>query len=170
MKNKIILISIFLIAGLVFSACSRPNDSTSSSEKGVTKAEQKPSHKDEYGCVFADEYEWCKATEKCVKKAEPCKEISGAQKPERSYNLIEKALLKRSELIPGEFRIGIQKLTLSHLRGIIRWADGRLDTQLMASKENNDWVIVYEGEMGQYTCESVEPFSFPSEMIADCQP
>ena len=59
MKNKIILISIFLIAGLVFSACSRPNDSTSSSEKGVTKAEQKPSHKDEYGCVFADEYEWC---------------------------------------------------------------------------------------------------------------
>ena len=172
MKNRILFISILLISGLTLSACSDSNETappspSSNVEEKIVKAEQKPSHKDEYGCVFADDYVWCEATKKCIKKLESCEEVSGAQKPKRSYDLIEEALAKKLDLTVDDFKTGIQKLTLSHFRGVVQWEEER--TQLLASKENNDWVIVYEGESGQYTCESVEPFSFPNDMITDCQ-
>ncbi len=174
MKKKIIFIFLIFIVGLTLNACSSSDDSSSSvdpvtSEAISDKIAEKPSHKDEYGCVFADKYEWCEESNQCIKKGEVCKVDLNAPKPARSYNLIEFAFMKQEKLIPGEFKIGIQKLTLAHFRGIIRWPDGTPDTQLLASKENNDWMIAYYGESGQYTCESVESFSFPSEMIADCQ-
>lgn len=175
MKNKIIFTFIAFFTGLMLSACSNSGGSNPSTpppanEEALGEMNEKPSHKDEHGCVFADDFEWCEPSQKCIKKGEKCELDSDAPKPARSYDLIQKAFLAdHPDLIPIDFKIGIQKLTLSHLRGTIRWTDGKSETQLLASKENNDWVIVYEGEKGQYTCESVEPFSFPDEMIADCK-
>lgn len=89
-------------------------------------------------------------------------------KPEkRSYDLIEDALAEKNNILPSDFTLGINKLTLTHFRGLISGKEGII----LAVKQDNEWIIVFDGVYGttkSYTCSSVAPYDFPESMIKDC--
>jgi hypothetical protein len=118
---------------------------------------------DEHGCMLMAGYTWCEEKQKCLREwEEKCEPDPDSPPPKRSYSLIEEALVKKRGV--KNFTLGIRKLTLSHFRG--RAAE-EPDGLVLAAKRNNDWVIVFDGE-GGYSCEIVEPYNFPEDMISDC--
>jgi len=183
LKNLNILLSIIII--FVLAAC-KPSSPAPFSETGgnvqpsvtidnTTKpleAENSQSVTQdpdaEHGCIVAQSYKWCEDKQKCIKESEEkCEKATGYVKPKMSYYLIEEALAKKYGKSVDEFKLGIRKLTLAHFRGIVSGMDG----VILAAKQNNDWVIVFDSVFGDkktYTCTDVEKYNFPEDMISDC--
>lgn len=56
----------------------------------------------------------------------------------------------------------------NHIRGIVKFGELIGDGGMfLAAKVEGKWVIVVDGQ-GAYTCNEVEPYNFPADMIEDC--
>ncbi len=85
----------------------------------------------------------------------------------RSYDEIETALAEKNDLLTVEFTLGIRRLTEDHFDGVVAGKEGKI----LAARQKGAWIIVFDGAYGSektYTCESVESYSFPEDMIQDC--
>jgi hypothetical protein len=67
-----------------------------------------------------------------------------------------------------EIIITIHKETDQHIRGSVKFNEEPDKTYLfLAARKNGDWQLVFEGEDAA-SCDTVEEFDFPEDMISDC--
>ena len=141
MKSKLLHLTLLITLFITLSACSKTaSDTTDTSNNAVVEKIGDDS------AMFADD------------SGKPGK---------RSYDLIEDALAEKNGLSARDFTLGINKLSLTHFRGIVSGKEG----VVLAAKQNDEWIIAFDGAYDvtkSYTCSSVASFNFPAEMITDC--
>jgi predicted small lipoprotein YifL len=146
MKTKIATLILFITILFAISACGY-------------KGDEKPNSSDTANNKTA-------ATE--APKKDDSDTTAEKPNPKQSYDLITEALAKESGKSVNDFTLGIKSLTLDHFLGAVSGQKGII----LAAKQNNGWVIVFDGVFGPnktYKCEDVKSYGFPRDMISDCE-
>ena len=184
MKTKLATLILFITILFTISACGYkgdtvPNTTNTANDKAGTSDTIKKDNgapekliggdKDAHACLIGAGYSWCEEKQKCLRSfEEKCEKDAKAIPPKQSYDLITEALAKESGKSVKDFSLGIRKLTLTHFMGLISGQKGTI----LAAKQNNDWVIVFDGVYGPnktYKCDDVKSYGFPQDMISDCK-
>lgn len=82
------------------------------------------------------------------------------------YKLIREELAKVLQIDPKAATMIINQQTEKYIRGNVSYNEK--DSSFLAAKENDKWIIVYDGA-GKMRCDEVKKYDFPDEMIEDCQ-
>lgn len=119
----------------------------------------------------------------CTKEAKLCPDGSavGRQGPKcefaecpvvaNSYklDLIKQAFAKKYNKSVNEVTLTIGQETDNHVRGGVKFGAGGVGEggYFLAAKVNDKWEIVVDGN-GAISCQLVNSYKFPSNMISDC--
>jgi|GEM_PF-1335308 len=68
---------------------------------------------------------------------------------------------------PQDVIIQIAREDNTHIKGIVT-AAGLYEGVFLAERGSGEWKIVWDGQNGKYSCESIKNYSFPGEMVSDC--
>ena len=102
-----------------------------------------------------------------------CAELNSAELTTKgkTYEEIRKLFAKKYAISLNTISLGIQQEDLNHIRGAaaVDKRDGENSESeiFLAAKENNEWVLVFDGN-GRINCAEMEKYDFPKEMVQDC--
>jgi len=81
--------------------------------------------------------------------------------------LIREAMAARHGKSVADTTVNISKLNAPYASGGVKFAGEIAGAWLLAYKTNDGWVIVEDGN-GTVTCELIEPYNFPVDMVPEC--
>lgn len=80
---------------------------------------------------------------------------------------IKRAVFEKTGLTPENADVTVSQYTTSHAKGGVKEKEAIAGAYFIAAKENGNWICVYDGQ-SHPTCEQIEPFDFPEEMVPEC--
>jgi len=81
--------------------------------------------------------------------------------------LIREAMASRHSKPVADTTVNISKLNIPYASGGVKFEGEIAGAWLLAYKTNDGWVIVEAGN-GTVTCELIEPYNFPVDMVPEC--
>lgn len=89
------------------------------------------------------------------------------EKSESTTDALKKLFAIKYNQPQATIQLSIAQETKNHVRGGIRFGSEVGGALFLAARVNGAWKIVFDGN-GSYSCQSVQPYTFPAEMISDC--
>ena len=80
---------------------------------------------------------------------------------------IKEAVYKKTGLTSGNADVTVDKYTSTHAKGGVKEKEAVGGAYFIAAKLNDKWICVYDGQ-SQPTCEQIEPYDFPIELVPEC--
>jgi hypothetical protein len=80
---------------------------------------------------------------------------------------IKKAVYKKTGLTSENADVTVSQYTSTFAKGGVKEKEAVGGAYFIAAKVNSEWICVYDGQ-SQPTCEQIEPFNFPKEMVPEC--
>lgn len=80
---------------------------------------------------------------------------------------IKKAVYEKTGLTSQNADVTVSQYTSTIAKGGVKEKEAVGGAYFIAAKVGNEWVCVYDGQ-SQPTCEQIEPFNFPKEMVPEC--
>ena len=80
---------------------------------------------------------------------------------------IKEAVYKKTGLTSEIADVTVSLYTSTHAKGGVKEKEAVGGAYFIAAKVNNQWICVYDGQ-SQPTCEQIEPFNFPKEVVSEC--
>lgn len=80
---------------------------------------------------------------------------------------IKKAVYKKTGLTSENADVTVSQYTSTYAKGGVKEKEAVGGAYFIAAKVNNEWICVYDGQ-SHPTCDQIEPFNFPKEMVSEC--
>ena len=80
---------------------------------------------------------------------------------------IKKAVYEKTGLTSEIADVTVSLYTSTYAKGGVKEKEAVGGAYFIAAKVNNKWVCVYDGQ-SQPTCEQIELYNFPKEMVPEC--
>ena len=81
--------------------------------------------------------------------------------------LIREAMAARHSKPVADTTVNISKLNIPYASGGVKFEGEIAGAWLLAYKQADGWIIVEDGN-GTVTCETIEPYNFPVDMVPEC--
>jgi hypothetical protein len=165
-----ILLTVFISSAVIISFAYAVNSYLINKPKSVQENNQEINSnqiiggdRDEHGCLGPAGYSWCEIKQKCLRVwEEECLSPVG--------EAIKQAFVKKYKKDLTEIKILVSQETTDFARGGVKFAMNNNFGEggnFLAAKIDNQWKIIYDGN-GEISCQLVESYNFPEEMISDC--
>lgn len=168
-KNYSVLWTVIIVSSLlIFGAYAyRQLDKNKNLENNENQVELIGGQRDEHDCLIAAGYSWCEAKGKCLREWE---ESCSLEVTDNDFQLIKQAFSDKYDRDLEEILVTVEKFTGDFARGSIKFAvDGEFNAGglFLAYKENGVWKLAFDGN-GMYSCQEMEAYNFPTDMILGC--
>jgi len=80
---------------------------------------------------------------------------------------IKKAVYEKTGLTSEVADVTVSEYTSSYAKGGVKEKEAVGGAYFIAAKVDNEWICVYDGQ-SHPTCEQLEPYDFPKEMVPEC--
>ena len=81
--------------------------------------------------------------------------------------IIKTTLAQQYNLSADDVEIEVETRTPSHMRGTAALPSRDESGLFLAARETGSWTVLYDGT-DTVSCEQIEPYNFPKNMVADC--
>ena len=80
---------------------------------------------------------------------------------------IKDAVYEKTGLTKENADVSVDEYTLNHAKGGVKEKEAVGGAYFIAAKVGGEWICVYDGQ-AHPSCELIEPYDFPSEMVPEC--
>lgn len=87
--------------------------------------------------------------------------------PALEIEAIKKAVYEKTGLTSENADVTVSQYTSTFAKGGVKEKEAVGGAYFIAAKVNNEWICVYDGQ-SHPTCDQIEPFNFPKEMVSEC--